>query len=330
MHIKIPGRLWEFKEDGKGNEVGEFLEYKEDNEVYYDGYHFQRLKEIYLARQKAKWDNWIVYTGDEGDGKSTLAKQDCYVMAWLSGGTFDVNKIAWSPEAFAKLIDNSNVGDSVLYDEGITGMDSQRSMSEVNHTLKVKATMCRKKRLFVAICIPSLFDLQKNIAIRRSFGMVKVYTNRTERGFFVYYNSASKRKLYILGKKFEDMDCVKGASPSRFLRWSFLDETAYEKLKDEGHLLVNNLGIRDQKFMKQRDALIKSMFNKYKVDYKEIENSILEYTKFGLDESTIRKIINNYYEDSADESTYLAPVRGSKNILPMPEVSKNFQTEVID
>lgn len=298
MKIKLPGRLWNFKDDNQGNEIGEFSEYKKDNEVYIDGLHYNILKDVYTRRQKSKWDNWVLYVGDEGDGKSMIGKQDCYVMANLCGGEFSVDQIAWQPKQFGRLIDESPPGYSVLYDEGITGLDTQRTMSEVNHILRVKSTMCRKKRLFVAICVPSLFDIQKGIAIRRSFGMIKIYTNETKRGFFTYYNRLNKRKLYIRGKKYEDMEAHRGGPPSRFLKWSFIDEKEYEIKKDEAHKEIYKEKDFFNKYKEQRNALINMVHYEFNINQTKIAEGMSKFTDHNISRTQINDITSKYKQST--------------------------------
>lgn len=300
MKIELPGKIWEFKEDSRGNEIGNFGEFKEKNEVYIDRLHNEHLK-IYAQRQKNKWDNWVIYSGYEGDGKSTLAKQDCYIMANLCKGNFTHNQVAFEPMRFSKLLDESNIGDSVLYDEGITGMSSQRTMSNVNHILKVKSTMCRKKRLFVAICIPSLFDLAKQIAIRRTIGMCKIYAEKTIRGQFVYYNRSQKRILYIKGKKFEDMNATKGGPASRFLRWSFIDEYKYEQEKDKAQEILFKEEQPINKFKIQRDALIKMITDEAQWPYKRVCERLEELTNIPLGETGIGAAKDSFRTNFAKE-----------------------------
>ncbi|KKK79773.1 hypothetical protein LCGC14_2830130 [marine sediment metagenome] len=293
MKIQLPGRLWNFRDDKDGNEIGEFFDYKEDNEVYVDGIHYSDMKNVYARRQKNKWDNWILYCGDEGDGKSMMAKEDCYIMAHLCDGKFGIDQISWQPKQFGKLIDISPPGYSVLYDEGITGLDTQRTMSEVNHILRVKSTMCRKKRLFVAICIPSLFDIQKGIAIRRSFGMVKIYTNETKRGMFTYYNRLNKRTLYIKGKRYEDMNAHKGGPPSRFLKWSFIDEKEYEIRKEKAHQDVYQETDKFNKYKEQRNVVI-HILHKKGMTHRRISERMKELTSKALSTASIQEISAKY------------------------------------
>ncbi len=222
-----------------------------------------------------------------------IGKQDCYVMANLCGGEFGVDQIAWQPKQFGRLIDESPPGYSVLYDEGITGLDTQRTMSEVNHILRVKSTMCRKKRLFVAICIPSLFDIQKGIAIRRSFGMVKIYTNETIRGLFTYYNRTNKRKLYIKGKQFEDMEAQRGGPPSRFLRWSFIDEKEYELRKEKAHQDIYQETDKFNKYKEQRNVVI-YILHKKSMTNRRISERMKELTSQPLSMDAIQDITAKY------------------------------------
>ena len=194
-------------------------------------------------------------------------------------------------------MDESNPGDSVLYDEGITGMDSQRSMSEVNHILKVKSTMCRKKRLFVAICIPSLFDLQKGIAVRRTKGMCKVYADKVQRGYYSYYNSKQKKLLYIMGKKYDDMDAVKGGPPSRFLRWSFIDEAKYEELKDKAQEQFNKKDNSFNKYKEQRDALINMIIKEVGWTQTKIAEVMKKYSSEPLKQRSLSDISVQFRRD---------------------------------
>ncbi len=293
MKLKLPGQLWNFKQDDKGDEVGHASEYSDKNEVYVDRLHQENLG-VYQTRQEHKWDNWIIYCGDEGDGKSTKAKQDCYIMAHNCGGIFDNNKIAWDAETFGKLIDESKPGDSVLYDEAITGLSSKRAMSQVNHVLKIKATMCRKKRLFIAICIPSLFDVEKSIAIRRSLGMVKVYADKARRGYFVYYNKTQKRMLYIKGKQFEDMNAVKGGPASRFLNWSMLNETEYEEMKDKAQLKINTETEVVNKYKEQRNALINIMIKEFNCTQVKVSQLLNLYTKYSMQPRTLSDVYKEF------------------------------------
>jgi len=306
MKLQLPGEMWNFKDDKDGNEVGNFAEYKKNNEVYIDKVHYGNLKNVFTRRQRSKWDNWILYCGDEGDGKSMIAKQDCYIMAQLCGGKFTVDQVAWTPKQFGHLIDTSPPGYSVLYDEGITGLDTQRTMSEVNHILRIKSTMCRKKRLYVAICIPSLFDIQRGIAIRRTFGMVKIYTNETKRGFFVYYNRTNKRRLYIAGKRFEDMEAWRGASPSRFLKWSFINETQYEERKDKAHVDIYKSTEKFSKYKDQRNAFVNMMYFDFHKTQKEIAEKMKKYTTATLTNVGIHEITSEYTKNSR-ESGLLSP-----------------------
>ncbi len=297
MKIQLPGRMWNFKEDSNGNEIGHFGEYQNNNEIYIDQLHYNNMRNVFAKRQKSKWDNWILYCGDEGDGKSMMAKQDCYVMSQLCGGKFTIDQIAWQPKQFGELIDNSPFGYSILYDEGITGLDTQRTMSEVNHILRIKSTMCRKKRLFVAICIPSLFDIQKGIAVRRSFGMVKIYTDEVKRGYFTYYNRYNKRKLYIKGKQFEDMDAQRGGPPSKFLKWSFIDEGEYEKRKDKAHAEVYQETDNFNKYKEQRNVLIHILYNEKGVNNRKISEKMKELTSHSLSTQAITEISAKYKQN---------------------------------
>ena len=72
---------------------------------------------------------------------------------------------------------------------------------EAKKLQKVLDVVGQKNMTFI-IVLPCFFDLNKNIATRRSRFLLHVYTsNDMERGRFTYFGPNKKRQLYAVGKK---------------------------------------------------------------------------------------------------------------------------------
>lgn len=215
------------------------------------------ILEMYKARIRKNWDAFVAISGEEGDGKSTFAKQLC---CYMTNGKFDVSHIAWTPEQFEEKVLAAKPESAVLYDEAISGLDSLSTMSTVNRKLRKMAAQCRKRRLFICILLPSFFDLDKNMAIHRTRGLFKIYAPKLKRGYYAYYNKDKKKKLYILGKKYYDEQAVPPFFTGRFTGWTMIDEEEYEKQKDEA--LIKQIEENEEKTSKQmlqRNVMFKAL-----------------------------------------------------------------------
>lgn len=263
------------------------------NSVYVDGYLHHNINE-FKKRNKKKWDTWLVISGDEGDGKSTFAKQICHIY---SDGKFTLDNIAWTPKQFKKIVTNVPHKSTVLYDEAISGLSSRRAMSLINTTLISMAAQCRKRRLFVCVLLPSFHDLDKNIAIHRSRGLIHIYAAKDVRGFFKYFTKESKKILYVKGKKYYDMSCVKETFKGRFTDWTLIDEDEYEKRKDKAleELNEENINTNPSKQLVHRNAMFKWAIDEGWTQ-KGIAKKLSEDTKMKISRSTIEMALKSYKE----------------------------------
>ena len=248
MKLNIAGRLWDFKE-------GNPFPHSEANDVYVDGYLFENLK-IFAERLIHNFDSWINICGDEGDGKSLLAKQIAAVVGYIISGLGHRSRthVTFTSKQFTAAVRDSSKYDVVIYDEAISGLSARRAMSLINTALISMAAQCRKKNLFVVICLPSFHDLDKNIAIHRTRALLNVYTDKFSRGYFSYYTKDQKRRLYVDGKKYYDMTCIKPEFRGRYTHWSLEDEEAYEQRKDAAALEQAEEEKSTHRWMLQRNA----------------------------------------------------------------------------
>jgi len=198
-------------------------------EYYIDGLLKQNLDVIkpYVLKD---WDMCWIFSGIEGGGKSTLALQ---IGRYLSGARFTIDHVCFSPEEFmAKIRQNDFLqpGDTLLLDESFM-INSRATMSELNRKFLAILSECRQKQLFLLLCCPNFFDLDKNLALWRSRGMFYIYHDAMQRGFFKYYSYDKKKNLYILGKKFFNYNSAKPDLLGRFTKYIPLDHDEYKKLK---------------------------------------------------------------------------------------------------
>lgn len=213
-----------------------------EKEIYYDGYLFENLqvaKEI-VAKD---WDMVFAIDGTEGSGKSTLAQQ----LGAFCDPSLSLDRIVFNPTDFTKAVVNAEKYQAIIYDEAFTGMDASAAMSNINKSLKQMMAEIRQKNLFIFIVMPTFFDLQKYHAIWRTRALIHCYTgDNFQRGFFKFYNSETKKHLYIKGKKFYDYNVQRPNFYGRFVSGYYINEQEYR------HKKLNALKGRD----KQREEKV--------------------------------------------------------------------------
>lgn len=105
-------------------------------------------------------------------------------------------------------------------------------MSKVNRTLVKMLTEIGFKNLFVIIILPSVFDLDRYVALWRSKALFHVYTgDKWERGYFSCYNKERLKDLYVRGKKFYEYGVVRPNFYGRFTRKYMVDKDEYNNKK---------------------------------------------------------------------------------------------------
>ena len=148
---------------------------------------------------KRKWDAVFIIDGNERGGKSTLGM----TAAWyLSNGKLTLNNFAAGMQDASEKIDKLPDGSILFVDEGSLVFNSKDSMTREAKKLQKILDVIGQKNMIFIIVLPSFFDLNKNIATRRSKFLLHVYTGSDlNRGRFSYFSPNKKRHLYTLGKK---------------------------------------------------------------------------------------------------------------------------------
>lgn len=183
------------------------------------------------------WDGLFIVDGREGAGKSVMAQQ----MAKFCDPTFELGRICFTPAEFMDAITAATPGQAIVYDESRGGLNARRTMSGINVTLTNLLAQIRQKNLFVFIVIPTVFDLDKNVAIWRSRGLIHITAEVVknddtgqadiERGYFKFYGEAALTQLYIKGKRYYDYSVQNPDFEGRFGAGYQVDEAAYRERK---------------------------------------------------------------------------------------------------
>jgi len=207
-----------------------------DKEYYIDGYLKSNLETAKIAVDK-DWDMVFVVDGYEGSGKSVLAQQ----VAMFVDPTFNINQIVFTPDTFKEAVLESEKKKAIVYDEAYHGLSSRGAMRKVNRTLIKMLTEIRYKNLFIIIVLPTIFILDKYVAIWRSRALLHVYSpNRFQRGFYTFFNIDKKKELYMNGKKFYSYAKPKSNFIGRFTDHYTVDKEAYKEKKRKETSLMND------------------------------------------------------------------------------------------
>ena len=183
-----------------------------------------------LNRNKRNWDYVAIVAGIPGAGKSTFAMQGARYL----DPNFDESKIAFNAEQFIKITNDAEPYSAVVLDESFHDLNSRSKMSYAFMEVVGHLQLLRQKRLYIFLCLPNFFDLSQDIAIFRASHLFYVYEyDNGMRGRFRFYDRNSKTRLYVMGKKFMNYDCVRGIFFGNFYDDEVVDEEKYLKMKEE-------------------------------------------------------------------------------------------------
>lgn len=197
------------------------------------------------------WDYVSIIAGTPGTGKSNFAMNLArYCCEW-----FDLSYVAFTAKQFIDLTTNCKKNSSVVLDESFASMNIRAGVSKdfvrvVNHLQLV-----RQRNLYIFLCLPNFFDLQKSIAIYRTHHLFVCYSpNFGDRGSFAAFSRDAKKLLYIKGRQFMNYHAEKPNFRGRFVKAKCVDHEAYERLKFEN--LKEQEDIMIDKNSKARDSYI--------------------------------------------------------------------------
>lgn len=192
-----------------------------------DNWTAQQLDKIKALINKKDRDYVIIIDGEEGTGKSTFASQ----IAYYVDRTFNMERMCLTPSDFKEKIANAEKGQAVVFDEAYTGLASRTALSEINKSLVEMMMEMRKKNLFVILCIPSFFYLEKYAALHRARALFHCYFKDGNPGRYLVYNQKKMRMLYLVGKKKMSYNFPSVHKKCKFWQGTPLDWTKYEEKK---------------------------------------------------------------------------------------------------
>jgi len=237
----------------------------------------------------------LVVDGREGSGKSTLAFQ----IAKYVDSTFNINRIVFSPDEFREAVFKAKKGEAIVYDEAFTGFSSRASLSPINRVLVSLAMQMRQKNLCILIVLPTIFMLDKYMALFRTRALLHVYENKGIRGYFRLYNTKTKKLLILLGKKTMSYSpkIVKTNFTGRFYGKFALGSDELEEIyrvKKEKALSDSektSMNTTQVKHKEQRDRLIHFIKGKLGLTYRQLSD-LFEKHRVDVSYGGIRLICN--------------------------------------
>lgn len=228
-------------------------------------------------------DNYMV---THNSGKTTISCQ----VAYKVDPTFCQERLCLTPQEFIDAIINAKKGQAVVFDEAFTGLSSKRALSQVNNLVQELMMEMGKKNLFVIIVLPSVFYLEKYVALHRASALIHTYFSKGKPGQYLVYNRKKLKQLYLHGKKNMSYNYPTVRVKARFPNIHPVDWEAYEKRKISA-LKGKKPGTLAQKWKEQRDGFIFGLHQDYSMTYKEIKG-LLKARNISLSEDSINKAIN--------------------------------------
>jgi hypothetical protein len=255
-------------------------------------------------------------------GKSTIALQVAYFLAWLvAGGKMAKNEltnkwyvkkkaqkeinfnleenVVFSPESLmkkaAELYRKYGRNQVIVYDEGRAGLDSASAMQQINRAMQDFFQECGMYGHVIIIVLPNFFKLHEDYSVNRSLFLIDAFADRQlHRGYFNFYNEVQKEWLYYMGKKKIGSSLKYSDSrPSfsgRFTAFMPLDKDKYEDAKREA-LKQKELRNTERKWKKQRDAAIYLLKKIGELSSSETSKEMTAICGFAVTEEMIRHAI---------------------------------------
>lgn len=166
-----------------------------DKQYYMEKAYISKL-DLMIKRMQGTDDNIIIIDGDEGQGKTEFTCGTCYYIASKTGRKYDVDNIFFDLDEGIEFA-SKNRDQIIHFDEGALGMLSIHWWKANQQKFIQFVMMARKKRHFIAICIPKFYRLNQYILEERSIALIHVYSRKNiQKGRFVYFNKNAKERLF--------------------------------------------------------------------------------------------------------------------------------------
>jgi len=278
--------------------------------------------------QKRDKDCVFVIDGKEGSGKSTLAIQ----VGKYVDPTLDLSRVVFNPDDFRDAILRAKKGQCIIYDEAFTGFSSRNSLSPINRVLVSLSMQMRQKNLFILIVLPTIFLLDKYMAMFRTRALIHVYENKGIRGYFRIFNSRKKQQLILRGQKTMSYNHkglhtrFAGRFYGKFVIGGKDGEKKYRKMKEKAlsDSEKTSMSSAQVRFKEQRDLLIWLFRNYTKMTYKELAELLIEYD-FSMSFQQIGKICGRFGDISVKK--FKKEEKKGDNVEDKPKIEENGEKE---
>ena len=186
-----------------------------------------------LKRIEKDKDVVAVYVGSPGDGKSTKAQQDAYLL----DPNLSLSNIHWSYEDYVlhslRLKEaGKSKGTALIHDEGKETLSSASMLNLRTKKFMQYLYENRSLNMFQFLLSGDFFDLPRTLVMQRVLYMVYVHEEgEFQNGYFKFYNRDNLRKLYLKGKAERDMKAYPYNLRGTFPKFYTVDEAAYRKKK---------------------------------------------------------------------------------------------------
>lgn len=234
----------------------------EKKTLYMDDKLHTQIETKVKPKIKKKDYDWVwIVDGTEGAGKSMLAMQ----LGKVLDPTLSIDRICMTPNEFTKAIVKAKKGQCIIFDEAFTGLSSRASLTEINKLIVSLMMEMRQKNLFVIIVMPTIFLLDRYVALFRAKGLFHVYLKNGKRGRWIYFNNKKKKLLYLLGKKLFSYGKPKSRFRGRFYEKYTISEQEYRDKKGDA-LVKKSRSTKAEVYKSQRDLLFYIMNETLKIN----------------------------------------------------------------
>jgi len=238
-------------------------------------------KKVIPSLHKKDKDFVICVDGREGAGKTTFALQ----LGKYIDPSLNLRRIVFAPDDFRQAVLNAKKGQCIIYDEAFTGFSSRASLSPINKVLVSLAMQMRQKNLCIIIVLPTIFLLDRYMAIFRTRALIHIFESHGRRGYFRLYNYRLKKLLILLGAKTMSYNSKYVRSNFRghfFGKFALGDEKVekkYRKLKEKALADSEKTSMTSAqvRYKEQRDLIIYLLRKFSKLTYQELSNLIADY-----------------------------------------------------
>lgn len=246
----------------------------------------QLLKKLDLMvkRLKRTDDVVLIIDGDEGQGKTELAFGICYYISYKTKRKYDNRNIFFGLDDMIKFA-LSTKKQIIHFDEGALGLLRTQWQKENQQKFMQLVMVARKKRHFIIICIPKFHRLPPYVIEDRSIGLVHVYSYKNiHKGRYCYFTKEAKAKLWEDYEKRK----IKSYQKHYSFRGKFVEASKkifgkgdieeYDRKKDDAILSIGEKKqTRGDRWLQQRNNLIKNIKKDFKLSYKQMEKLLARY-----------------------------------------------------